>query len=55
MLGSAPANADAVKSGELQWGYTDRTAKSTQSTGVSEPSDTHTSAGSSTDTSNQQR
>ena len=60
MLGSAPANAGAVKTGELQWGYTDRTgttaaAKSNPSTGVSEPSDTHTSAGSSTDTSNQQR
>jgi hypothetical protein len=61
MLGSAPANADAVKSGESQWGYTNHTAtsaaaKGTQSTGASEPSDARTSAGSSTDdTSNQLR
>jgi hypothetical protein len=28
-LGSAPANADAVKSGESQWGYADRSAAAT--------------------------
>jgi hypothetical protein len=44
MLGSAPANADAVKTGEAQWGRA-----STSSAGASEPTDTNASAGNSSD------
>lgn len=52
MLGSAPADADAVKTGEAQWGHTDRAG--TSSARASEPSDTNASAGNSSDNSSSQ-